>query len=236
MVRRAALSKFTIAFFAAAFCLTLSLPTKAQEEGAAYKYDSRFVERITFLNENGVISIDYEEPWWFEVYQYAQSLENAIYTQLDAANSECEAITAILEKDTGMRTGAHFGRVVQSMSVNGTIEPAMLLSSLLKKFTHKSPVDAENAESWGKYRPLSGECDSTSAVRSGMILQMFPNMSDAPVPLQSSFCPRVAATMACLENVQALAAKNDRADGAQVEGSVDLKMDTVFSVVSGDVD
>lgn len=222
----------------------------------AYFYDISRVESLIVLNASGVISVTYNEPWFWEVGEYSVNLANAFTDQLNKAHSECRTKSQEVSKYSSRRIGADFQKILDSMKTSGRVDKAKLISSLLKKFSKKNAIDEESEGKVGSYKPLSGKCEKIDENNPGLIQQMFPISPSAPTLTGASYgtwvratsdvggmpdaregvCDALEKTVLCLENLETIQAKNvrDSLDSpVKLTRDVNLDSGTVFEEVNG---
>ncbi len=222
----------------------------------AAKYDKSRVESLIVLNATGVISVTYDAPWFWEVGQYSVDLASAFTEQLDLAYDECDKKTHELKKYNSRRIGKNFQKILNSMKSEGKVDNAKVISSIMKKFSGKNKVDKESSSNSGKYEPIHGRCAQIDKNNPGMIQQMFPIVSHAPVQTGASFttwvnatsgnggkanardgvCDALQKTVSCLSNlevIQANNAKRQKNEAVRITKDVNLDKGTVFDEVNG---
>ena len=222
----------------------------------AISYDTSRLESLIVLNASGVISITYDEPWFWEIGEYSTNLANAFTDQLNRAHRECRAKSQEVSKYSSRRIGSDFQKILDSMKTSGRVDKAKLISSLLKKFSNRSKVDEESPGNTGSYKPLSGKCEKIDQNNPGLIQQMFPISPSAPTLTGASYgtwvraasdvggvpdaregvCDALEKTVLCLENLETIQAKNvkDSLDSpVKLTRDVNLDSGTVFEEVNG---
>lgn len=216
-------------------------------EAHAENYNKKRVEEIVVLNATGVISITYDEPWWFEVPEYAKDLALAMSEEINKAHEECTEKSEELAKWNTRRMGKGLSGIVNSLKTNGRVDHAKLMSSLMKKFSTKNRIDKESASSRGKHKAISGTCEQMM-----FGWKLFPQSNVAPigngltyrswvlgnaggnVDAKTGLCSAVKQTVACLENLDAIESKNiANDDGAHSIKEVNFKKNSAYDEVNG---
>ena len=210
-------------------CMVLCSTASAE---APEKSPLEQVEAMVMLNENGIISVTYIEPWFWEVGYYAMSLVSFMADSLDAAQAECTALSQSLTDHPEQRLSARARRILDSQLKDGRVEDVRLISSVLKKYSRKNEIDKENSSEKGTYSPLSGNvCSNLEVETPGYLQQMFPRPENNPEAFYDPQCVRIEKTAACLNDLSLIDKLNRRTKGdkfTEVDFSPDL-----FSVVSG---
>ena len=190
------------------------------------------VEAMVMLNENGIISVTYQDPWFWEVGYYAMSLVSFMADSLDAANAECAALSQTLTDDPQQRLSARARRILDSQLQDGRVQDVRLISSVLKKYSRKNDIDKESATEKGVYTPLSGNvCSNLDVENPGYLQQMFPRPANNPEAFYDPQCVRIEQTATCLNELDLIDKLNRRTQDdrfTEVDFSPEL-----FSVVSG---
>lgn len=190
------------------------------------------VEAMVMLNENGIISVTYAEPWFWEVGYYAMSLVSFMADSLDAAGAECAALSQTLTDYPEQRLSARARRILDSQLKDGRVEDIRLISSVLKKYSRKNEIDRENASEKGVYTPLSGNvCSNLGVETPGYLQQMLPVPQNNPEAFYDPQCVRIEKTAACLDELNLIDKLNRRTkDDEFTEADFSPGL---FSVVSG---
>jgi hypothetical protein len=164
-------------YLLAALCLffSSSLTALAQEdEGDGLTPDQR-VAKMVVMNENGIISISYAAPWFYEVGTYSASLGDVLWAEMVVADAECKALTDMLDASDDAGLGTKTAAIITSLGDKGTISNDRVLSSLLGKYAKDTPVDAQTAANKGTFTPITANfCTNAHKDDMGMLEQMFP--------------------------------------------------------------
>ncbi len=191
------------------------------------------VEAMVVLNETGIISITYEDPWFWEVGYYAVSLWSFMADALDTADAECANVSQALTDSPDQRLGAGARRALDSLLEDGRIKDSRLLSSLLKRYSRNNPIDPENASDRGRYQPLSGDiCSNLDPNNPGYLQQMFPPPMDDTEAYYRKKCERIEKTAACLNDLNVIDKLNRSRQGDKAFREADFSAN-VFPVVAG---
>lgn len=197
--------------------------------------DIRHTKELIVLNESGTVSVNYGSLHWVYQDNYEESLHAVLYAQLDRADLECKRLTESLQENPNWQAGEYTNRFLTSVSVNGRMDYARVLSSILKKYaTEKADVPVPDAD---KPIPaqIGGECNRTDENDPGIAQQALPYMTRTNEEFADNFCKRVERSVSCLENLKEVAEDNKSNQGPNSR-NVDLYEDTVFSFVSGSLD
>lgn len=191
------------------------------------------VETMVFLNETGMISITYADPWFWEVGYYAMSLWSFMADSLNAADAECAALSQALTDHPDQRLSARARLILDSQLEDGRVKDIRLISSLLKKYSHKNEIDPENSSDKGRYTPLSYSiCSNLDSDTPGYMQQIFLAPKNNPETYFLEKCERVEKTAACLNDLNVIDTLNRRRQGDNSFTEVDFSS-AVFSLVSG---
>lgn len=145
-----------------------------EEEGDSLTPDQR-VAKMVVMNENGIISISYTAPWFYEVGTYAASLGDVLWAELVVADAECKALTDMLEASDNAGLATETAAIITSLGDKGTVSVDRLLSSLLGRYAKDTPVDGQTAADKGTFTPITANfCTNAHKDDMGMLEQMFP--------------------------------------------------------------
>ncbi len=155
--------------------VTLSNLALGAEENAEKKLSGQeMLEKSVILNENGIISVTYTYPWFWEVGEFAQNVGTTFGKELVSAQNECERTLDQLKSDSTVHLGKKTEEYISSVVVNRRIDYSRLISSLLQKYANKGFIDPESSGNAGKLTPLHGQlCADNRVDKSGLLRQMF---------------------------------------------------------------
>lgn len=216
-------------------------------------YNKDRVEDMVVLNASGVISITYQVKWPHKKSEYAIDLANALTNELNGAFDECSRKSQQLSDISFRRMDDSMKNIVDSMKTEGKIDRSKLISSLMKKFAVKRPVDAESMAGTGSYKPISGKCSNFDTNNPGVIQQMFPTMSRNPVDASKDYnswltgnsllgtevnakrgvCDAIDRTVSCLEGLEGIESKNIANQTTGGVQKINFSRISVFEEVNG---
>ena len=191
------------------------------------------VEAVVYLNETGLISITYAEPWFWEVGYYARSLWNFMEESLDRANNDCKNLSDALSGNPQQLLSVRSRAILDSQLEDGRIKDIRMLSSLLKKYSQKNAIDAETATDQGQYIPIRGDtCSDLDPNNPGYLQQMFIRPENNPEPYFTAKCDVIKKTVSCLNELSVIDNVNRLRLGDGEFTYLGFSENT-FSVVSG---
>lgn len=211
------------------------------------QFNKKRVEEIVVLNATGVISISYDEPWWFEIPEYAKDLALAMSEEINRANKECTQKSQELARWDTRRRGKGLIKIVNSLKTNGKINHAKLISSLMKKFSTKNKVDEETVMFSGSHKALNGSCEdmmfgwkifpqtNVSPTGNGQTYKDWVTGNAAQkVDAKTGLCSAVKQTVSCLEGLEAIESSNIANNGsASRVKEIEFDSDSSFDEVNG---
>lgn len=129
---------------------------------------------MVIMNENGIISVTYAKPWFWEVGEYATSLDKLFKKQIFGAQQECEDLLAETKTATKARLGPKASSYNSLLIENHQHFNPILITSLLLPYANKDFIDKERNNDGGELKPLNGEyCVGDGKDNIGMMNQMF---------------------------------------------------------------
>lgn len=216
-------------------------------------YNRDHIEDMVVLNASGVISITYPVKGNQKISEYAIDLANALTNELNGAFEECSRKSQQLSDISFRRMDDSMKSIVDSMKTEGKMDRSKLISSLMKKFAIKAPVDAESVNDKGSYKPISGSCSNFDNKNPGVIQQMFPTMTRNPVDPSKNYdswltgnsllgtevnakrgvCDAIDRTVNCLEGLEGIETNNIANQTTGDVQKIKFSRRSVFDEVNG---
>ena len=193
--------KTVIGFTGAIISTTLCFlsPVLAQDKPGSNR---EYLEKVVFLNENGLVSVDYIDVYFYEMAEYATQVVRALYINLDGAKKELETLNDSLVKNPAMVLDPETAQRLMSLQSNGQTDVPLLISSLLRKYTDKNPVDIETDSDHGQYNTVRGsQCSRFGLEDVGVVQHLVVLEKDRHEAIADAICERVTATASMLERV-----------------------------------
>jgi hypothetical protein len=226
-----------VLLISAAVLLGLLQSAAAQEAETPPLSDEERVGKIIFMNENGLISVSYDAPWFYEVPEYAMSFAKLFHMELDMALEECQSLKQELGTTQTATLGATTEAILSSLLTNNSFTHPKLFSSLLTKYSLSNKVDPESTGSQGEHRPLAGDfCTNSHKENFGVLEHMFIAALHPRSPGGSVWnvrtCDKSDVVLTCLGDVANQHLENKKAAGMPANGAVELEISTRFAKIS----
>jgi hypothetical protein len=165
-------------------------------------YNRDYVEKLVFLNENGIISVSYNAPWFYEVADYAEALIGAMRVNLKGAGTECVSLQKSLINEPRTILNQESLHLLTSLENDRRTDPSRLMSSLLRKYTDKNPVDIERDGDSGDYQVLHGKaCNLFGVDEVGVVQHMIVLEKGRHEHIAQQVCDWITSTAACLDDL-----------------------------------
>lgn len=137
--------------------------------------DEERVQKMVFMNANGIISISYAEPWFWEVADYSISLNKSLNKEVISAYGQCIDLKTELESKAKPKLGEETQILLGTLRIGHSYTYEKVLSTLLKKYASGNDVDPETADDKGEYNPISAtECAKIDPDNPSLMQHLFP--------------------------------------------------------------
>lgn len=230
------MTKWIIVFFTiiASSCMPMAVSAQDVSTEAAPVINQKYLEEIVIMNETGQISISYDDPWWFEIAEYSNALLKAMEIHLDEGREECAVMTQSLVNNDTYGLGPSSYKLLTSLQYNGRTDYSRLMTSLLRKYSHKNSVDKENASTFGHHRALRGEvCNRFSTEGgAGVIQRMVVLEVGRHEGVASWACAKITQTANCLDKLIYLSDLNQSRLKGRRPTRIALSKNTVFEPIT----